>query len=294
MNWRACVLAATALLLGGCAVQQTRPGQLGMGVDLAEVLGERLDGFKLADGSEGTLRRLNGAYSIKLQRSFTVVPIQQAQQVRLLSTEYFGDRTTVVMQKITSNCQHRLELLSIVGRDVSSWTFGDCNLPTRIQRDGDMLVFDQPTSNRPDRIVYQDDRLVRQRQSGSGTSTTMLGGRSVSGGAATGVTPSAQRSSSSRRGNEPAPVVGANAPRHQPQPPITQAAFQADLQSEPFMPDMPTANTPSRRRTDMADGSERPSREKGSGAPPPPPPSRPRALAGSTVEDLQPIRIKLD
>ena len=80
---RALVLAG-ALLAAGCAVQPNNRGGVMIGVDTAELFGKQLGGFRLADGTPGSLRHdpSTGAFSVKIG-SYRVVPLPNAVGARI-------------------------------------------------------------------------------------------------------------------------------------------------------------------------------------------------------------------
>jgi hypothetical protein len=302
-RWNATLLAMT-LALSGCAVQQTRSGQLKVGVDVPEMIGQRLATFKLADGSEGVLRVLSGEFSIKLQRHQKVFDIRPAQRVKLLRTEHFGDSTLVVVEKANGNCQHQLEVLKIRGPDVSSWTFGDCRIPLQIERDGDELYFDRVANNRLERIVYREERMYRMHEvalnvpppapapAPATPARAPVSAAVTAPSAATSARPPPPRSAghSNRGGSPQIADTAVTTPRHVPGLPIANEQFRTALKNEPFMPEVRVAQS-----------SEAPTAARPAAAAPvprqrsePAAPPRPRGLSGEVAEDMKPIRIKLD
>jgi hypothetical protein len=280
---RALALATAATLsLVGCAVQQTHRGQVTFGLDVPEMLGERLAAFKLADGSDGQLRVLSGQYSIKLQRYLKVVDIEKAQSVKLVRTEYFSDRTVLVLEKTVSNCPNRLEVLLIRGSEISSWNLGECREPLQIAREGDALYFDRVVGNRLERIVYRDERMMRLRP-------MALNGLEPSG---TNTARASRPDSHQRRPGDPAP-------RHMPGLPIPAADFKVSLLSDQAQPEgqrasQPPAMATGNSSTARLDGSPRPRVDAPERQKIAPPSARPRILAGEVADDMKPIRIKLE
>jgi hypothetical protein len=295
-SWSATLLAMT-LAFGGCAVQQSRPGQLQVGVDVPEMIGQRLASFKLADGSEGVLRVLSGQFSIKLQRHLKVFDIRPAQRVKLLRTEYFGDSTLVVVEKANGNCQHQIEVLKIRGPDVSSWTFGDCRMPLQIEREGDELYFDLVANNRLERIVYREERMFRMRPvalnaPGPVASAPAQGAAATPTAAAPVRTPPPRPAVRSNSGGPPQIVdTTTSTPRHVPGPPIANEQFRTALKNEPFMPEVRVAQSAEAPAVTRPNAAPPAARQRTEPAAPPP---RPRGLAGEVAEDMLPIRIKLD
>lgn len=147
-------------LLGGCAVH-TAPRRLDFGIDKAELLGDTIAAFRLADGSEVRLRALDGAYSLKLQSRLKVVPIPNATAVRLESTHTVGDRTLVVLEKAERNCASKFQVFAIQGSEVLGWDFGNCTDRPVVAVSADAATFDYVASRRVVRFTYRDGRLVR-------------------------------------------------------------------------------------------------------------------------------------
>lgn len=141
-------LAASAAigitLITGCSVTQTRQGYQ-FGLDGAELFGTAISTFKLADGSDGALRRgPNGDYSLKLQRYFRVLPLEKAQGARIAQVATVAGQTSVLVETQEKNCGLRYSLFSIEGSHVRNWVLGNCTDRPRVFMDGDMQVFEFP------------------------------------------------------------------------------------------------------------------------------------------------------
>lgn len=165
--WRArasllCAVATT-LALGGCAVTKNSQGNTVYGIDQASLFGTVVDTFKLADGSEGNLRRSNGQYSLKLERYMRVLPLQNAITARVVRSEVVGDRSVVVVETQERNCPYKYVLYAIQDSDVLGWTFGNCADRPRADLidNGRALVFDFPGNGRLVRHTYTDSRLLQ-------------------------------------------------------------------------------------------------------------------------------------
>ncbi len=154
-------LALAAIALTSCAIQTSPGGQFQVGLDDAELLGQTLASFKLADGSEGRLRVLNGQFSLKLQKYFKVLNIPNATLVKVVSADPIGGRTLVVLEKAERNCNYKTEVLSIQGSEVLIWEFGDCDSKPAAQIQTDHATFDFVRSQRTTRFTYRDARLSR-------------------------------------------------------------------------------------------------------------------------------------
>lgn len=154
------ILAATVLATG-CAVQQTRAGKLHMSLDEAELLGTRLHVFRLADSSEGVLRRLGQDYSVKLQRYLRVIPIERATAVAFIHTRPVGNRDLLVLAKSERNCAHKTQIMAIRGAEVSGWDFGDCKTVPVVTYAGESVYFDFASRGRSIRYTYRDGKLMR-------------------------------------------------------------------------------------------------------------------------------------
>ena len=110
------VLALSALALSGCAVQQTGPrGKMSIGLDNAALLGTDHAKFKLGDDSEGTLRSLNGVYSLKLERFFRVISLGKRKDVQLERAVQIGDRTVLVLNQLDERNCIKTAVLAIRG-----------------------------------------------------------------------------------------------------------------------------------------------------------------------------------
>lgn len=147
--------------LSGCAVQNGPRGQVQFGLDDAELFGQTVESFKLADGSDGRLRVLGGKYSVKLQQQLKVVPIANATLVRVVSSRQIGGRTLLVLEKSERNCAYKTQLMSIQGAEVLSWDFGDCQNRPQATAYTDQATFDFVQPRRTVRYTYRDARLVR-------------------------------------------------------------------------------------------------------------------------------------
>ncbi|WP_141118727.1 hypothetical protein [Pandoraea sp. PE-S2R-1] len=154
---------AVSLGLGGCAVTRNQNGNMTYGFDEASVFGTTVDTFKLADGSEGVLRRSNGKYTVKLERYMRVLPLGNAMTARLVRSETIGDRSVVVFETQENNCPFKYVLYAIQGSDVLGWTFGNCQDRPRadLVDNGRALVFDFPGNGRLVRHTYMDSRLLQ-------------------------------------------------------------------------------------------------------------------------------------
>lgn len=161
MGRGAAVLAAT-VALAGCAVQGGQAGRpLTVGLDEAELLGQTVGSFKLADGGEGRLRLYNGRYTIKLQRHFKVLAVEQAQVAKVLAAEAVGGRTLLVVEKGTNGCPYKTQLFAIQGGEALSWDFGDCRTQPEMRFGADEATFDHVQGRRVTRFTYRDGRLLR-------------------------------------------------------------------------------------------------------------------------------------
>lgn len=199
---RHCVGSVLALSLVGCAVQTLPGGKMQVGIDNAELLGQTLASFRLADGSEGRLRVLGGKYSIKLQKQFQVVDIARATMVRVASANEVGGRTLVVLEKSEANCNFKTHLLAIQGSEVLSWDFGDCRTQPLAAIAADQATFDFVQAQRTTRYTYRDARLTRGEFSNT----------------ANGYAPNSAY---------PAAAVDASGPRYVPGPPLAWSSPQA-------------------------------------------------------------------
>ncbi|MRS99676.1 hypothetical protein GJQ57_13580 [Ralstonia pickettii] len=158
-----CMALGAAALLAGCAVNPNGRGGVQFGVDTTELFGTVVDTFKLQDGSDGTLRKDSGGYSLKLARYMRVIPLQNALTAKVARVDNIGDRTVLTIETQERNCPYKYVLLAVQGSDVLHWEFGNCkdrpraNLDTR----NNALTFDMPGYGRLVRYTYADSRMLQ-------------------------------------------------------------------------------------------------------------------------------------
>jgi len=158
---RALVLAG-ALLAAGCAVQPNNRGGVMIGVDTAELFGKQLGGFRLADGTPGSLRHdpSTGAFSVKIG-SYRVVPLPNAVGARIAMVAQVESRLVVIVETQERNCNYKYTLMAIEGTDVLQWGFGNCRdrPQAALDPDGRAIYIDFPEYNSLKRYSYMDQRL---------------------------------------------------------------------------------------------------------------------------------------
>lgn len=164
---RTALLLCCATLIGGCAVQTDRRGQLQFQVDNAELFGQAVQTFALPDGSEAKLRVLSGQYSIKLQKYLRVIPLENATDVKVRSATLIDGRTVIVIDKAERNCGFKMHLISVKGSEVLAWDFGDCQTAPNVNLYADGATFDFAYPNKTIRYTYQNARLVRNDYAGA-------------------------------------------------------------------------------------------------------------------------------
>lgn len=152
-----------AVLFGvtACAVQSGPNGQLKIGLDDAEIFGRKISTFKTRDGGEGSLRVLNGRYSIKLHSYAKIIPVENVMTARVLRTDYIDGRTVVILEKGERYCNYKYTVLSILGNEVLTWDVGDCNTQAQISSDEHNVYLDFVGRYSSPRYVYRDMRLLR-------------------------------------------------------------------------------------------------------------------------------------
>lgn len=158
------VLALSALALSGCAVQQTGPrGKMSIGLDNAALLGTDHAKFKLGDDSEGTLRSLNGVYSLKLERFFRVISLGKRKDVQLERAVQIGDRTVLVLNQLDERNCIKTAVLAIRGSEVLNWEVQPSNcrtLPTVGVMDGRLVLLYADHA-----FVYDNSKLTKVKLS---------------------------------------------------------------------------------------------------------------------------------
>ncbi len=149
------------LALAGCAVQPAANGGLSFQLDQAELLGETVQTFRLADGGEGRLRRLSGEYSIKLQQYFRVIPLGVATSLRVQRVENLGQQTVLVMEKSTPDCPRQTLVYAIEGKDVSGWEIGNCRDLPRILTGNNQVGFEFASGGSVQRYTYKEGAMLK-------------------------------------------------------------------------------------------------------------------------------------
>lgn len=158
------LLCSLSLMLTACAIQQNGKGGYSFGVDTAALFGTEIGQFTLQNGSEGTLRRENKNYSVKLSRYQRVIPLPNIDNARIARVESIGTRTVVVIETQRGSCNYRYKVLAIDGANVDSWDLGNCNdRPIVLALDDhSAMAFDFPKGKQIERFVYtQDGRMLR-------------------------------------------------------------------------------------------------------------------------------------
>ncbi len=162
---RALILAAS-LLAAGCAVQPNNRGGVLIGLDTAELFGKQLGGFRLADGTLGSLRHdpSTGAFSVKIG-SYRVVPLPNAVGARIAMVAQVESRLVVIVETQERNCHYKYTLMAIEGTDVLQWGFGNCQdrPQATLDEDGRAIYIDFPEHNSLKRYSYMDQRLYSGR-----------------------------------------------------------------------------------------------------------------------------------
>lgn len=222
------LLLLLAAGLAGCVVNTAPGGQVQFGLDDAELFGQAVDGFRLPDGSEGKVRVLQGRYSVKLPRQLRVVHIEGATRVRVVSSQQVGGRTLLVLEKSERGCDQKTQLMSILGAEVLSWDFGDCQTVPQASMQPDHAVFDFVQPRRTVRYTYRDGKLLR------GEFDTLAGGQ------------------------PPAGPIGAQAPRYQPGPPVPAGTLAGAARAEPATPVPAAPAAPAERKPAAAAPAARP------------------------------------
>lgn len=155
-------LLAVSLLAAGCAVQPNNRGGVLIGLDTAELFGKQLGGFRLADGTLGSLRHdpSTGAFSVKIG-SYRVVPLPNAVGARIAMVAQVESRLVVIVETQERNCNYKYTLMAIEGTDVLQWGFGNCRdrPQATLDEDGRAIYIDFPEYNRLKRYSYMDQRL---------------------------------------------------------------------------------------------------------------------------------------
>lgn len=163
LRTRALSLLMLMVLFGvsACAVQTGPNGQLKIGLDDAEIFGRKIATFKTVDGGEGSLRVLNGRYSMKLHSYAKIIPIDNVMTARILRADHIDGRTVVILEKGERYCNYKYTVMSILGNEVLSWDVGDCNTQAQLSADEHNVYLDFASRYSTARYAYRDMRLLR-------------------------------------------------------------------------------------------------------------------------------------
>ena len=163
LRTRALSLLLLIVLFGvsACAVQTGPNGQLKIGLDDAEIFGRKIATFKTVDGGEGSLRVLNGRYSMKLHSYAKIIPIDNVMTARILRADHIDGRTVVILEKGERYCNYKYTVMSILGNEVLSWDVGDCNTQAQLSADEHTVYLDFASRYSTARYAYRDMRLLR-------------------------------------------------------------------------------------------------------------------------------------
>ena len=261
------VLALSALALSGCAVQQNGPrGKMSIGLDNAALLGTDHAKFKLGDDSEGTLRSLNGVYSLKLERFFRVISLGKRKDVQLERAVQIGDRTVLVLNQLDERNCIKTAVLAIRGSEVLNWEVQPSNcrtLPTVGVMDGRLVLLYADHA-----FVYDNSKLSKVKL------------------------PPQSPAPSTAQQAAPEPTPPSRPPRQSPQKadkPSTRSNPTRAAAANPSAPTTPSSNRSSNgatasTATPAAAASNRPSR----------PSSPPPLVFGSASAEEKPVVIHLE
>lgn len=266
-------LGATALLTG-CAVNPNGHGGMQFGVDTTELFGTVVDTFHLQDGSDGTLRKDSGRYSLKLARYMRVIPLQNAVTAKVARVDNIGDRTVVTIETQERNCPYKYVLLAVQGSDVLHWEFGNCKDRPRanLYTKNNALTFDMPGYCRLVRYTYADSRMLQ-------SAVPVPPGTDLN---AKPFADASLRAPEGSTGN--APTGDGN--RYVPGLPQTTAGASAPTTSAPSSP--PTTTTSTVSTSHRKRGSTNASTTGGT-----PPIARGPASMSFPAEEIKPVRVDL-
>ena len=271
-----CMTLGVTALLVGCAVNPNGRGGVQFGMDTTELFGTVVDTFKLQDGSDGTLRKDSGGYSLKLARYMRVIPLQNALTAKVARVDSIGDRTVLTIETQERNCPYKYVLLAVQGSDVLHWEFGNCkdrpraNLDTR----NNALTVDMPGYGRLVRYTYADNRMLQSTvpvAPGTDLNTKPFADASL-------------RAPEGSAGNAPA----GDGNRYVPGLPQTTAGTGAPTTSTPTSPTASPASTGTASTTHRKRGGPNTGTSGGT-----PPIARGPAPMSFPAEEIKPVRVDL-
>jgi hypothetical protein len=223
LRTRALSLLMLMVLFGvsACAVQTGPNGQLKIGLDDAEIFGRKIATFKTVDGGEGSLRVLNGRYSMKLHSYAKIIPIDNVMTARILRTDHIDGRTVVILEKGERYCNYKYTVMSILGNEVLSWDVGDCNTQAQLSADEHNVYLDFASRYSTARYAYRDMRLLRGEIPAGAIA------------AATPAAPNLTKPNNARTVNSANTNNAVTGPRYQPPLPILALAGSEVLETKP-------------------------------------------------------------
>ena len=223
LRTRALSLLMLMVLFGvsACAVQTGPNGQLKIGLDDAEIFGRKIATFKTVDGGEGSLRVLNGRYSMKLHSYAKIIPIDNVMTARILRTDHIDGRTVVILEKGERYCNYKYTVMSILGNEVLSWDVGDCNTQAQLSADEHNVYLDFASRYSTARYAYRDMRLLRGEIPAGAIAAT------------TPAAPNLTKPNNTRTVNTANTNNAVTGPRYQPPLPILASAGSEVLETKP-------------------------------------------------------------
>lgn len=156
----ALVLILITVGLAACAARGTSGAGPQYSIDDAAIFGRVVTQFILPDGSEASLRQLNGRYSVKFHRYSRVIDIDKAVTVKFKSTSLVDGFSLVILEKAESNCAKQTQLLAVRGSEVRAWELGNCRADPAINISNDVALFDVPNGKMMTRYQFKGGQLA--------------------------------------------------------------------------------------------------------------------------------------
>lgn len=151
-------------LLSACSVHYDRQGKIDIQTDIAGILGNDVGHFTLADNSTGTLRELNGKYSLKFGNLFVERSIEGVNWARITHQYHIDGHTLLLVNVATASCPTQYRLFDLQKLDSREWNFNnDCGVSPQITQADDRLIIDFPRNKQARRYMWQHGEVYKSQ-----------------------------------------------------------------------------------------------------------------------------------
>lgn len=157
---------AIASSLTTCAVRSNGGSGTQYGIDEAALLGRQITEFVFPDGGEGSLRVLNGRYSVKFNRYSRVIDIDidKAVSVKFKSTALVDGFSLVILEESEANCAKMIHVLAVRGWEVRVWDLGNCRSEPQTSISSNEAYFDVRDGSMITRYIFKHGQGTCKRR----------------------------------------------------------------------------------------------------------------------------------